>query len=70
MLYSQITIISNTFSLINRATCLRSKTCININIIYYIFRNVNFLFSVKRFEKFKKRIKFKLEIIIYDVIFK
>ena len=47
--------------------CLFQKTCVNINVIHYIVRNISF-FLMKRFEKFKERVKFEFEIAICDVV--
>ena len=57
--------ISNTFASSVRAIYLYSRTFININV----FLKVDF-FVIKRLRKFKKRVKFKFEIVIRDVLFK
>ena len=65
-----ITFILNAFILIVRAIFLFSTTFININInIKFYFYIANF-FVIKRLKKFKKRVKFKLKIIIRNILFK
>ena len=59
------------YFLINFATCLFLTIFVNINTF---FRNSFFikliLILIEKFEKFKKRIRFKLEIAIRDALFK
>ena len=62
-------IISNAFSLIKCITSFFSKTLININVLFFSFHYIN-LFLIKKFERFKKRMRFELEIAIRDILFK
>ena len=63
--------VSNIFSLIDRATCLCSRTYININVfLNRVFRDINSLLLIKRFKKFKERVKSEFEIVIRNIMFK
>ena len=66
--FSQIIIVSNTFSLIRYTTCLSLKTFININVSLFLF--VKLISLIIRFKKFKKRVKSELKIATRDVLFK
>ena len=41
----------------------------NINALCFFFRYFDF-FLIKKFERFKKRMRFELKIAIYNVLFK
>ena len=69
MSFPRIIIVSNTFSLIRRVTFFSSKTLMNINASFFFIRYIKLL-SIKKFERFKKRVKFELEIAARDVLFK
>ena len=61
-------IVSNTFFQIRRVTSFFLKTLMNINV--FIFFIILIFLIIKKFEKFKERIRFELKIVIYNVLFK
>ena len=66
MLFLSIIIILNAFFSVNRATCLFLKTFININASF----SFNHYFKprlIKKFERFKERVKSEFEITIYNI---
>ena len=68
MLYSSIIIIRSVFSLIKRVISFFLKTLMSINV--FIFYFYFYFFLIKKFEKFKKRVRFKLKVAVRDVLFK
>ena len=60
-------IVLNAFSLIRRITSFLSKTLVNINVLF--FHYINSLL-MKKFERFKKRVKFEFEIATHNALFK
>ena len=55
-------------SLIKCVTFLLSKAYISINVLFLHFFYKIDSSLVKKFERFKKRVKFEFEVAIYDVL--
>ena len=53
----------------SRAICLFLKTFVSINVCFLNLIIIN-ISLIKKFERFKKRVRFKLEIVIRDVLIK
>ena len=57
------------FFSINHATCFFSKVFMNINVLFSYLHLID-LFLIRKFKRFKKRIRFKFKVIIRETLFK
>ena len=57
------------YSLIKCVTFLSLKASVSINVIFRFFYKIDF-FLIKKFERFKERVRFKLKVTIHNVLFR